>query len=554
MVRNLPGAGFALVCAMFFGGSVQGEAHAPFSSSTNHTAPGDEAAPRSAPTDCDASWDPFWRQASGANEWWIEFELEPGAAETLSLEVISRSAIALEPAWGKWVSAAPFQIPTGSLVLLRATDASGRQAVTVPFEYLVDTSPVTELCTMTCVPACAGQRCGPDGCGGSCGACGEEARCEAGQCVAPAMCVPSCVRATCGDDGCGASCGTCGEGEQCIAGDCVLEGCVPAWSPTWSLEEASNPWWVSVALGGGRITSARLEIIGQRSVTLFSEWGRWRAGLGASVETGTPVALHIENSLGQRASSAVFGYRSGEAIRLDPCSTTGGATCAPLARGMVTLQFDDNSASQFTLARDLLRQRDIPASFVLNAQPFVGQWPGYLTLAQGRILVDEGHEIVAHNFDHVPLSQLTPLEMSVQMTRSKSWLEENLLTTVRHYAAPNGEALEEGRAQAARHFDSYRSALGGLNYAGDSPFALESDVVFAWTSADELRALIDTAREERAWRILVWHRLTTGQPDNDYPPAYTLDGFEAFLDYLLAAGVDIVTVEEGLARSSCVSP
>lgn len=554
MVRNLHGAGLALVCAMFVGGPVQGREHDSFESSPTNPTQEDEVALLASPEGCDESWDPIWRQASGANEWWIEFEVEAAAAQAIAMEIPLRGTIALEPAWGKWVGAAPFHVPAGSLVRLRATDASGRQTITTPFEYLLETSPVTELCSTPCVPTCAEKECGPDGCGGVCGACGEGANCEGGLCVALPSCVPSCIDVTCGDDGCGVSCGDCGEGEQCIEGNCVLEGCVPSWAPTWSLDEASNPWWISAKLGGGRITAARLEIVGQRTITLSSEWGRWRAGLGPSLETGTPVVLHVETSIGQRASSEVFGYRAGEAIRLDPCSTTGGTICTPLARGMVTLQFDDNSMSQYTLAQDPLRERGILASFVLNARPFVEQWPEYLNLAQARALVSDGHEIVAHNFDHVPLSQLTPLEMSAQMLSSKSWLEDNLQTKVRHYAAPNGEVLDEGRAQAARHFDSYRSALGGLNYVGVSPYALESDVVFAWTTAEELHALIDAAREERAWRILVWHRLTTGQPDNDYPPAYSLDRFEAFLDDLLAAGVDVVTVEEGLTRSLCVSP
>ena len=35
-----------------------------------------------------------------------------------------------------------------------------------------------------CVPSCAGRRCGPDGCQGVCGTCGDLEGCEAGQCVA----------------------------------------------------------------------------------------------------------------------------------------------------------------------------------------------------------------------------------------------------------------------------------------------------------------------------------------------------------------------------------
>lgn len=554
MAHTVHCAVIALAVTMFLSSPLRSEEHDDLQDASTNFAQGEDEASVSELEACTSTWDPIWRQAPGANEWWIEYELEQGGAKTITLEIPTRGAVALEPAWGKWVASSPFPIPAGSLVSLRATDTSGRQAVTLPFPYLDEPYPITEVCSPACVPKCTASECGPDGCGGFCGACGEGATCEEGVCVAPLPCVPSCIDRACGDDGCGALCGVCGEGERCVAGGCAPEGCVPSWSPSWSLEEVSNPWWVSFELGGGRIKEAQLEIVGERTVTLFPEWGRWRAGLGASVETGTPVVLHVENSIGQRASSEGFGYRSGEVIRLDLCSTTGISTCAPLERGMVTLQFDDNSESQYLLARDLLMERGLLASFVLNARPFVGEWPGYLTVDQATVLVGDGHEVVAHNFDHVPLSQLTPGEMSVQMTTSKSWLEENLQVIVRHYAAPDGEAIDEGRAQAARYFDSYRSALGGMNYVGDSPYVLDSDVVFAWTSAAEIRALIDAAREERAWRILVWHRLTTDQPDNDYPPAYNIDGFEAALDYLLSAGVDIVTIEEGLTRTECTSP
>ncbi len=56
-------------------------------------------------------------------------------------------------------------------------------------------------CVADCTPDCAGRACGADGCGGECGACEGDLRCDAdGQCVA----APD----ACGD-------GACGEGEDC---------------------------------------------------------------------------------------------------------------------------------------------------------------------------------------------------------------------------------------------------------------------------------------------------------------------------------------------------
>jgi hypothetical protein len=71
-----------------------------------------------------------------------------------------------------------------------------------------------------CVPACAGNECGGDGCGGSCGACkGELSVCIDGQCD----CDPDCYGKECGPDGCGDTCGACEAGESCEEGQCVCE-------------------------------------------------------------------------------------------------------------------------------------------------------------------------------------------------------------------------------------------------------------------------------------------------------------------------------------------
>lgn len=81
------------------------------------------------------------------------------------------------------------------------------------------TCAVTQVCNTAgqcCTPACAGRQCGPDGCGGTCGACprASDICTEAAQC-----CRPDCTDRTCGTNGCGGSCGTCPHASQiCTAG------------------------------------------------------------------------------------------------------------------------------------------------------------------------------------------------------------------------------------------------------------------------------------------------------------------------------------------------
>jgi|GEM_PF-6109571 hypothetical protein len=79
-----------------------------------------------------------------------------------------------------------------------------------------------EVCAnnVCCKPQCDGKECGDDGCGGSCGSCGD-GYCSNGACV----CTPSCKDKECGDDGCGGTCGVCYvPGEGCVDWECQ---CIP---------------------------------------------------------------------------------------------------------------------------------------------------------------------------------------------------------------------------------------------------------------------------------------------------------------------------------------
>ena len=94
-----------------------------------------------------------------------------------------------------------------------------------------------------CTVDCEGKVCGTDGCWGSCGECGDNEECTEGVCgcvqdSAPcnevccpvgevcfedACCLADCDGKECGDDGCGGSCGECGDNEACKEGNC---GCI----------------------------------------------------------------------------------------------------------------------------------------------------------------------------------------------------------------------------------------------------------------------------------------------------------------------------------------
>jgi hypothetical protein len=70
-------------------------------------------------------------------------------------------------------------------------------------------------CVEVCAPLCQGAECGGDGCGGSCGDCGDGETCLGGSC-----CKPACKGKDCGPDGCGGVCGTCPDAQGCLEGAC----------------------------------------------------------------------------------------------------------------------------------------------------------------------------------------------------------------------------------------------------------------------------------------------------------------------------------------------
>ncbi|HEY3446556.1 MAG TPA: hypothetical protein VGK67_09325 [Myxococcales bacterium] len=79
-------------------------------------------------------------------------------------------------------------------------------------------NPNTLACE-ACVPQCAGKKCGPDGCGGTCapGCAAGEACGVAGACTA---CTATCGTRKCGADKDGCGCGACTGNDTCIDGLC----------------------------------------------------------------------------------------------------------------------------------------------------------------------------------------------------------------------------------------------------------------------------------------------------------------------------------------------
>lgn len=225
------------------------------------------------------------------------------------------------------------------------------------------------------------------------------------------------------------------------------------------------------------------------------------------------------------------------------------AGCEPLPHGLVTIQFDDGRAAQYTLARQPLLDHGMKASLFFITQNIEQQWTGYLTLAQAQALAADGHEIGSHTVSHENLTQLTTEQIEEELTASKQWLETNFGVAVEHMASPFGAYDERVVDAANRHYQSHGTVETGLNFPGADLFRLKRYTVTASMTPAQIHTLVQQARSSRGWLILLFHDFSSGTPANAY--TYAVSDFVTVLDELAASGLEVVTTQQGVARVRC---
>jgi peptidoglycan/xylan/chitin deacetylase (PgdA/CDA1 family) len=506
---------------------------------------------------CTAAWNPSWKQGSGANEWWVEYIISGGTVSSAWLQVGTKQVL-LKLQYGKWTASSPFRVVTGTQVILHATNNLNQAAQTFSFAYLVSTQPTTDACAGTCAPNCGSAVCGSDGCGGSCGNCPAGSSCNAGACVQPAP--PPDAGVSEPRDGGITEPRDAGVPEPRDAG--VAEppapssdagtsdaGCTANWNPTWQQANADN-WWIEFSIGRGTVTSAWLEIVGGAQVTLSTQWGKWSAST-SKIPTGTPVVLHATDDLGHTAQTVQFGYLTTTAPVTDQCRGSGPPIpqCTPMSGGMVSLTLDDAWSSQYTLARDQLLSHAMKATLFLITDPIDQHWSGYLNLTQARAFISDGDEIASHTLTHPHLPTLSDAGIDDELRLSKQWLQDNLGVTATDFASPFGEYNDTVIADAKRYYQTHSTVNHGLNFPSTDLYHLRRETVFDSTTPAQIRSWVQNAQSSNGWLILLFHNFVTDTPPDAYH--YRIADFQTVLDDLAAAGIDVVTVEQGVKRLRC---
>jgi peptidoglycan/xylan/chitin deacetylase (PgdA/CDA1 family) len=226
-------------------------------------------------------------------------------------------------------------------------------------------------------------------------------------------------------------------------------------------------------------------------------------------------------------------------------------------RPLVSLTFDDGTRDHLDVAR-LLADRDLAATFYVSSG-LIGSSPEQLTWDAVSEIAELGHEIGGHTSHHPDLVTLDEEAALAQVADDRRQLIAHGIDPVT-FAYPYGSQNVTVRALVARAgYTCGRRAWGLAADADDLERPLVESVpppdryalrtypsIENGTTLDDLKHVVERARQRRGWIPLVLHKITEG------PWSYELSAtiFEPFVDWLAAErnNVPVATIASALRR------
>lgn len=179
-----------------------------------------------------------------------------------------------------------------------------------------------------------------------------------------------------------------------------------------------------------------------------------------------------------------------------------------LKRPILSVCFDDFPRSAVTLGASALERVGARGTFYACAGLMGEQSPSgeLFTAADLRRLIDAGHEIGCHTFEHTDCAR-TPID-DVLSSCGRNAIELALLGVkqpVRSIAYPFGEASVKLKHELPEDFTTARGIMPGLNRGQVDLAQLRAYPLYGWASCEPILAALRKAKETGAWMIVFTH-------------------------------------------------
>ncbi len=179
---------------------------------------------------------------------------------------------------------------------------------------------------------------------------------------------------------------------------------------------------------------------------------------------------------------------------------------AQLAKGLVSVTFDDGWRSIYTAGRPLFKKYDIKTTQYIIAENTANNVREYMTIGEVKTLAKEGHEIGSHSLRHCDQTTLSPADLLYDTETSKRVLTDAGVS-VTGYAYPYGAYNDQTMKVMRQHYALLRSSDDGFNNRYFDPLNIRTKAVYEQTSTKEIQAWLNEAKAERQWLVLMYHRI-----------------------------------------------
>ncbi len=214
-----------------------------------------------------------------------------------------------------------------------------------------------------------------------------------------------------------------------------------------------------------------------------------------------------------------------------------------LEEALISFTFDDGYACQYETVIPLLEKYDFSSTFYFT-NDFLDK-PGYVTSKEVIEIFRKGHEIGSHSLTHKNLKQISRSQVKKELMESKLLLEILIAGSVVSFAPPFGVYGRDAFFFLKNTYSSSRSIVPGLNRIKNiNPFFIYGNVIFSSTSLIEIEALIRKTIKEKAWLVLVYHRVD----ERDHMLSVSPKKFEQTLKLVQDFGLRVLPVKEALSQ------